>query len=193
MIKNNSQKSEVFKLYAGLKTFIQNPVFSFFLKAIGLYIIWYLLYELWLHPNTDIGLIVIDNIIKSSSFFLEGMGYNLIEYPYSRAFRSIGIDGTHGLWVGDPCNGITLFALFTGFIIAFPGPWKKKAWFIPLGIVSIHLINILRVVGLAVSLVYFPELLEFNHTYTFTLLVYSWVFLLWMLWVKMSNHGIRES
>lgn len=26
--------------------------------------------------------------------------------------RTIGIDGTNGLWIGDPCNGLSLFALF---------------------------------------------------------------------------------
>jgi hypothetical protein len=29
-----------------------------------------------------------------------------------------------------------------------------------------------------------PESLEFNHKYTFTLLVYSLIFALWMLWVN---------
>jgi exosortase family protein XrtF len=167
-----------------MKSLIKNPAIIFFLKALGLYIAWFMLYELWLHPDTKFDLLVIDNIIWLSSGILEGLGYTLINYPYDKALRSIGIDGTHGLWVGDPCNGITLFALFAGFIIAFPGKLKHKLWFMPIGLLSIHLINIFRVAGLAITLLYFPDYIDFNHTYTFTLLVYSWVFFLWVLWVK---------
>jgi exosortase family protein XrtF len=98
--------------------------------------------------------------------------------------RTLGIDGTHGLWIGDPCNGITLFALFTGFVIAYPGPVKRKIWFIPLGLFAIHIVNILRIVALAFITLYAPSYLEFNHTYTFTIIVYSFVFFLWMLWAN---------
>ncbi|MDQ3190827.1 MAG: archaeosortase/exosortase family protein [Bacteroidota bacterium] len=170
-----------------LKSIFKNPVALFFFKAIGLYIIWYLLYDLWIHPAGKLDLLVIDNLIYVSSGILKLLGYQLIDYPYSAAIRSMGIDGAHGLWVGDACNGLTLFALFTGFIIAFPGPIKSKLWFIPLGLVSIHFINILRIVGLAVTQLYFPDSLDFNHTYTFTFLVYGWVFLLWVGWVRLAG------
>jgi hypothetical protein len=36
-----------------------------------------------------------------------------------------------GVWVGDECNGFKLFSIFSIFVIAFPGSWKTKAWFIP--------------------------------------------------------------
>jgi len=110
--------------------------------------------------------------------------------------RTIGIDGTHGLWIGDPCNGLTLFALFTGFIIAYPGPLKKKLWFIPVGIIAIHFINIIRIVALSLIVYYFPdpEVLDFNHTYTFTLLVYGFVFSLWYVWAgKLSGIDSMKS
>jgi exosortase/archaeosortase family protein len=73
---------------------------------------------------------------------------------------------------------------FALFVIAFPGSVKKKLWFIPLGIVIIHFANVLRVIGLAAINYVAPQYLEFNHTYTFTILVYGIIFLLWMWWVK---------
>jgi exosortase family protein XrtF len=163
----------------------KNPVYFFLLKALLLYLFWYLFYELWLHPLGIFDSLIIDNLIKSGEFIITNLGYTLIPEPDPKwAIRTLGIDGTHGIWIGDPCNGISLFALFTGFVIAYPGPLKTKLWFIPLGLVAIHLVNICRIVALVLITLYAPEYLEFNHTYTFTIAVYSFVFLLWMLWAN---------
>jgi exosortase family protein XrtF len=161
----------------------KNPAAFFLLKALLLYIFWYLFYELWLHPKGYLDALVIDNLIKSGEFIISNLGYRLIPEPDPEwAIRTLGIDGTHGIWIGDPCNGITLFALFTGFVIAYPGPLKSKLWFIPLGLVTIHIVNIIRIVALVLITLYAPQYLDFNHTYTFTILVYSYVFFLWMIW-----------
>lgn len=135
-------------------------------------------------------LAVIGNLEDISTAILNLLGYKLISESQISSIRTIGIDGTHGIWIGDPCNGLVLFALFTGFVLAFPGPWKRKLWFIPLGIVTIHAINVVRVTALALIVYYYPdpEVLDFNHTYTFTILVYGYVFSLWYWWAaKLSG------
>jgi exosortase family protein XrtF len=164
----------------------ENKVLFFLLKALLLYILWYVLYDLWLNPYGNIDEWVINNLVELSSFVLKNiMGYRLMPEPLlAENIRTVGIDGTHGLWIGDPCNGLTLFALFTGFVIAYPGPVKRKLWFIPMGILTIHLLNVIRIVCLSLIVKYAPEYLKFNHTYTFTFLVYSYVFILWMLWAN---------
>lgn len=150
-----------------------------------LYLAWLILYEYWLHPLGILDRFMIDNIIWMSGSVLKAFGYSLIgEFPFDEGIRTIGIDGTHGVWVGDPCNGISLFALFTGFVLAYPGPIKHKLWFIPLGLLLVHLINVIRVTALTMIVFYAPEYLEFNHTYTFTLLVYGFVFFLWWIWAN---------
>lgn len=168
-----------------IKELFHNKVFQFFLKAIGLYIGWFLLYELWLHPAGRLDRIMIDNLIDSSSFLLRAMGYRLIpEPPVTESIRTIGIDGTHGVWIGDPCNGLSLIALFSGFIIAFDGKINHKLWFIPLGALSLHLLNIIRIVALCLVVSVDYRYLDFNHTYTFTLISYSWMFFLWIIWAN---------
>ncbi len=174
-----------------LKFYKENIVLQFVVKAIMLYIAWFLIYELWLHPQGIIDRLMIDNLISGSAKILKLMGYTLIPFPpESETIRTIGIDGTHGLWIGDPCNGLTIFALFTGFIVSFPGKIKDKLWFIPLGLISIHILNIIRIVALCILLRYDATSLEFNHTYTFTLIVYSYVFLLWIIWI--NKFSIKE-
>lgn len=174
-----------------------DPVYRFLLKAVFLYLVWYLLYQEWLHPMGSLDLTVIRNLEFLAGVVLESSGFQLIAQSELSEVRTIGIDGTHGLWIGDPCNGLTLFALFIGFVLAYPGPWKKKLWFIPMGMVTIHLLNVLRIVGLALTVHYFPnnpEVLDFNHTYTFTMLVYGYVFFLWYIWAsKFSGASFKKS
>lgn len=168
-----------------LRTIKENPFLRFLALASGSYLIWYWLYHKVINPLTGMDRIVIDNLIDISSAILRFMGYELIpEPPEAEQIRTVGIDGTYGLWIGDPCNGITLFALFTIFILWFPGPWKKKLWFIPLGLISIHLINVLRIVGLCIIVTFDYAYLDFNHNYTFTIIVNGFMFLLWIIWAK---------
>ncbi len=167
-----------------LKYITENKILFFLLKAFGLYLFWYILYDLWLHPKSTLDNLISTNLAYWSSLIIKSLGFIAIDSvaASSEIITVIGIDGTHGLWVGDPCNGITLFALFVGFIIAYPGKIKNKLWFIPLGLLSIHIINILRIVSLCLIVLYKPDSLAFNHTYTFTILVYAYVFWLWLIW-----------
>jgi len=172
-----------------------DPLYRFLLKAVFLFLLWYFVYELWLHPNTGIDMFVIRNLEDLSSWLLGLTGFQLIPDSDIDSIRTVGIDGTSGVWIGDPCNGLTLFSLFAGFVIAYPGSVMKKLWFIPLGLALIHALNVLRIAGLALILHYFPDpdILEFNHTYTFTLIVYGFVLYLWYLWaVKLSDVSMKK-
>lgn len=161
-------------------SFLKNPVVKFLLLVFSLYIAWFLIYDLWLHPDERLDLLVIDLTVSLSKKTLELFGYAV----YTGADRLIGIDGASGLWIGDNCNGIALFALFSWFIIAYKGKVKYKLIFIPIGIITIQLLNVLRVVVLAIIDTHSRSWTEFNHTYTFTIIIYGYIFSLWMLWVN---------
>ena len=97
-------------------------------------------------------------------------------YPEPESHRNrVGVAGHAGPRIGEPCDGVELFALFALFILAFPGPWLKKLGFIPLGILILHGANIGRVVVLARIQATSPEWLEFNHDYTITIPIYGLV------------------
>ncbi|MGQ0829531.1 MAG: exosortase X [Bacteroidota bacterium] len=168
----------------------KNPVVRFLISIFILYIIWYCVYNLWLHPLGTVDLIVIDTSIVISKWMLESLNYTV----FTGVERVIGIDGTGGLWIGDNCNGITLFALFAGFIIAYKGRAKQKLFYIILGILSLELLNVFRIVGLAILDTQSRAWTEFNHTYTFNIIIYAYIFLLWMMWVnKFSNKQKPEN
>ena len=163
----------------------QDPLIRFLAVAASLYAAWYLLYAFVLHPWGKLDHAVIDSLITWAGMILTTLGYQLIPEPMNADhIRTIGVEGGHLLWIGDPCNGVGLFAVFLIFLVAYGGPWRHKAWFGLLGLLSIHLINALRVAALCIIVSINYEWLNFNHDYTFYVIVYGWVFVLWYLWVK---------
>jgi exosortase family protein XrtF len=169
----------------------RDPVLRFFALAGVLYLAWYALYEFVLHPAGFVDRFLIDNLVSATGTLLGTIGYELIPEP-AQPERTIGVQGGILLWVGDACNGASLFAVYLIFLLAFPGPWRHKAWFAAVGLLSIHAINILRIAALCIVTVYDYELLNFNHDYTFYVVVYGWVFGLWYLWIERFS-GVRRS
>ena len=174
-------------------SFFKNPAVRFVFFCFVLYIIWYLVYELWLHPIRFLDKPVVQSIVFLSEKILTFFGYELVDFTrIDSNISAIGIDASHGVQIGDPCNGISIFALFSGFIIAFPGPWLRKLIYVPLGVGIIYIANLLRIVILCLIAYYAPESLEFNHNYTFTVIVYSIVIFLWYLWIKRFSKFERK-
>ena len=148
--------------------------------GIILYLSWLAIYEWWIHPAEWVDHAVVSNTLSFSQTILGWMGIS----SELEGLRVIKIPGTAGLFLGDSCNGLSLFALFGIFIIAFPGPIKNKLWFIPAGILLIHVLNIVRIVLLSLILTVSYEWTEFNHTYTFTIVIYLAIFGMWLFWIN---------
>jgi exosortase family protein XrtF len=158
----------------------QKRVILFIASAIGLYLAWYVVYDFWLKPDgrLDQGLTV--NVAQTGAKLLQGLGYDAHVEQQSRIF----IGQKSVIRINHPCNGLELYALFTGFVLIYPGAWKKKILFIPFGISIIYLLNLVRISVLVLNFMYSKRSFDFNHKYVYTFLVYLAIFGLWMLWVN---------
>lgn len=174
--------------------------FKFLITFIPLIITWYFTYH-YLYKiddllNFDSDLLTgFSKILSSQSNFIlsifnfrtsieihgDMVVAKIIDYPYS-----------HGVWIGEPCNGIKVFGLFAIFILSFKGDLIKKLIFIPLGILFIHFLNIIRIALLTYISAVNPYILDFNHNITFQLLIYGSMLALWYLWIikfsKVKSH-----
>lgn len=157
----------------------KHPATRFLLTFLSLYILYVLIYEMWLVPSGYVDNLLVKHLVKATGKILNIFGYS----TFSEANR-VGIVESSGIVIGPPCNGISLFALHVGLIIAYPSPWKAK-WLLMLGgILMIHVLNLARLVGLAIIAKSNPESLSFHHSYTFTTIIYCLIFLSWYLWIK---------
>jgi exosortase/archaeosortase family protein len=95
---------------------------------------------------------------------------------------SLWFSNNNGIIVGDGCTGLKQFIQVFLLFLIYPGPWKHKAWFIPTGILVMHITNIVRItlLGIAMNL-NFPKI-HFIHSYILRLLFYVVIFALWWIW-----------
>jgi len=159
---------------------------KFLLKGLILYIAWIFLYELFIKPNNWIDPWLTNLVSRQSVMIIRLIGFNTTHKII--ATGNVLFNGNIPvLRIAYLCDGLILYVIFLIFLISFPGPIKHKAWFIPVGFIVIYLANLLRVVALVIIQINAPEHLEFNHKYTFTMLVYGFIFLLWIIWVRLFS------
>ena len=89
-----------------------------------------------------------------------------------------------GIQVVESCSGVKQIMQFALLMLVFPGPWKHKLWFIPLGMVIVHLTNILRLAILVVVAKYSPYDIEHIHDTYVRIMFYVVIFILWLVWVE---------
>lgn len=165
----------------------QRQLVLFLLRALGIYLGWFILYNFWLKPEGTLDQLLTRSLAEVSTYLLRFAGLT-VSFTHLLQLTSLQAEGASGnqaiLDIAHFCNGQVLLALFTGFVLSVPGKVAQKAWFIPAGMAGIFGLNVFRVCCLMVIQVYAPEWLDFNHKYTFTILVYAGIFSLWMIWVK---------
>ena len=156
----------------------------FLLICLIAYLVWVVLYNHWIGPDKRVDFwlsgIEANEVLALLNFF----GYPIeqqIEYGYKHVFY---LNEHRLIALATSCNGLALFPLFSCFIFATHGHWKRKWVYVIIGCILIYHVNIVRVIGLLLVKIYSPESLDFNHKYTFTVLVYSFIFYLWYLWIN---------
>jgi hypothetical protein len=99
---------------------LKNQLIRFVITGSLLYIGWLLLYEFYLHPYTGFDATVVRALVLSTEVVLKTVGYTLTDYKNDpSAFQQhVGIDGSGGLTVGAPCDGVVLYVLFICFVFA---------------------------------------------------------------------------
>lgn len=164
---------------------LRSDIGIFLLKVVGIYLCWYVIYELWLVPDGRLDAWLTTNIVSVSAGILQSLGYDL----YATG-RLIGIGESAGIYLVDGCSGIAAIGLFVGFVIAYPGEWVPRMAFIFMGIGIIYFVNVIRIVILSITQVQWPSMFDVTHDYSTTAIFYLVIFLLWVVW---ANLGGKES
>lgn len=93
----------------------------------------------------------------------------------------------------EGCNGINIMILFLAFVFAFGTSNKARWWFMPAGLVAIHVFNLLRLASLSIMATLSHSAFHFFHKFAFTGVIYAFVLLLWYLWAtRYSKLTLRE-
>ena len=128
----------------------------------------------------DLMVIMSTEVYRESSWIISGfIEIETVEISLNMIFPEGSM-----MWVNSGCSGLKQMIQFALLMLVFPGPWIKKLWFIPFGIVVMHITNIFRIVGMAVVVNNWPRYGDFSHDYIFRPLFYLIIFLLWVWWAE---------
>jgi len=90
--------------------------------------------------------------------------------------------------VNHSCSGLKQFYQWIVLMLLYPGPWKHKTWFIPMGLGIIHLVNLFRIVGMTFVTIHLPQHWDFIHDYVMRPFFYVVMFALWVWWNEKFYH-----
>jgi len=184
-----------------MKKFVKENLFliQFFGGGLLCYAIWYLGYENYLAPAGDFDWAFNRSIANQVAAYFSLWGYEAKVVSYQIYPHLMYLNNEPIMSVDTPCNGLPMIYLFSSFILVYAGPWKRKFGFIAFGVFTIHLLNIIRIIGLSYISIYSPDYFYFNHKYMFQIIVYSVILSFWLYWILYGQEektslksGIRQ-
>ncbi len=162
------------------------PVLKILLRFIILYVVLVLGYQFYLNGFKNAGLDSFSTWVMTQVDFVQ----NLIGYP-SQMVHGKPQDETAWFYVSgkyvsrmvEGCNAISIMILFLAFVFAFFEGFKTFV-FGAVGLIFLHVMNVLRIVGLNILLVEYPQYSKMGHDYLFPAIIYGSVVVLWLIWIK---------
>ena len=147
-------------------------------------IVFYIFYTNWLIPQKtflrDYSLFL--SIIAKKIIELFGYKVLIFQNPATTSTYFF-VDKNINVEVSYPCSGVNVSILYGIIIFMFRGDFLKKVLYTLFGYFLITIANIFRIATLAINLIINPQTLDFNHKYTFNIIVYSIIFGLWWYWL----------
>jgi exosortase/archaeosortase family protein len=111
------------------------------------------------------------------------------EVPERLDGNVLSFSHTQRLKVVWSCTGIKQGFLFFVIMLLYPGSWKQKLWFIPVGLLMVWVFNIFRITMIAYLFGVNPDTFKLMHEFVFKYMFYFMLFLLWLLWEERLSHN----
>lgn len=170
---------------------IKSEQFKFLLDVFWFAVIIYGFHLLWWNGHlerflsrytsfTDIQEFLAHQVFLPASWIVS----HIIGYVIQTGHNTIYFSNEGSIAIEKGCSGLKQMYEWLALMILFPGPWRHKLWYIPTGIIIIHLENILRIVILSVVEMHWPAHWSFIHMWVMRPFYYVVIFLLWLVWVE---------
>lgn len=169
------------------------PTILFLVKFIGIYLVGNFVYGLFVESFSPEPDPATRWVSEQTGFVLTTCGWPVDVYDHHRKASSLlRYEDREVLSVYEGCNGINTMIIFAAFLVAFGPVNRRMLWFLPLGVLLIHLANLGRISLLFLVSTYRPDYMYFVHKYFFTAVLYAVIFLLWVVWMGGAK-GLRRS
>lgn len=186
-------KERIKELYADKRNQTYFDVGLFFILIFSFHLIynfWNYTLDYWPIKGTIDRLFVWASalLFDQSTWTLEHV-FDIDFFTSDRTIAFFNNEGTYShVTVAPECTSLKQWLHWIFLMLIFPGPWKHKAWYIPLGLVIIEFTNVVRVVGIALFLRHYPHDFALAHDGIFKIMFYVVIFLMWMIWNDYFHH-----
>jgi exosortase family protein XrtF len=161
------------------------PAFRFLFIFLGLYLVGNVLYGLFIESFSSSPDPVTEVVARQTAGILKAIGVPVTAVQNTQGPTIFLRNETKTILnIYEGCNGLNVMVVFLSFIVAFGGNYKKMAWFVPSGIIIIHIFNLTRITLLYFVAVSYQRYFYYIHKYIFTGILYVIVFILWYVWIN---------
>jgi len=88
------------------------------------------------------------------------------------------------LRIVEECTALFASLIYVSCVLAYPADLKSKLIGIGFGIPVIQAVNIIRLVVLSITGLYYPGIFEFVHTYIWQSIFIIFVIGVWLVWIE---------
>ena len=169
------------------------PALLFLVKFLGVYFIGNIVYGLYIESFGNSADPMTAWVSNQTATILNWMGLHtetLVD-DFAPKIRLL-LDEHSVLSIYEGCNGLNVMIIFVGFLAAYAGNIKRLFWFVPFGLLVIHLMNLTRIVLLFFVAEYYEDYLYFTHKYLFTGVIYVAILILWYWWIVSLSKTAKD-
>jgi exosortase/archaeosortase family protein len=189
--------------HSPLTTFIKDPRYKSVRGVLLFLLITYLIHISFRFWAIHLHYFPIEGLFASASLFMENLVFKQTHYVMAHLLQLSIIIRDHSFWfpnkkgiiISEGCTGLKQFIQVSLLFLIYPGPWKHKAWFIPAGIILMHITNILRITLLGIAIDFNLPATHFIHSYILRPLFYVVIFGMWWIWEEKirPRHNLSDS
>ncbi len=108
------------------------------------------------------------------------------EYVNNQVYQSsqIYFNNTKVVYIANSCNGFIAFMRYISIIFCFPSRFWRKFLYLIIGLLTIHILNIIRCAALAYINLYHQPYFVLAHDYLFKMVLYGAIFIMWILYLR---------
>ncbi len=127
-------------------------------------------------------------LLFKHSLLIVGWIYEIVPSGTTLWFPNAGY-----IEINNSCSGVKQFYQIIVLFLLFPGPWLKKAWYIPFSIIIMYGVNVFRIFVLSIVLMNWPKYWDFSHDWILRPFFYVVIFALWVFWNEKLRKPLNTS
>jgi exosortase family protein XrtF len=170
------------------------PALLFLGKFLAIYLVGNILYGLFVELYDKAPDPVTRQVSVQTAWILTALGTETTAVDHTNDPKVALICGADVvLNVFEGCNGINVMIVFVAFLFSFGGNRKALLFFIPAGLLLIHIFNLVRILLLFNLATEQSRHFYYFHKYFFTAFLYVVVLALWAVWVMRFSDKSRSN